>query len=62
MVTRIEWTDTAYNRYREIIFYYKQNDARKAAYQFEEDVLIKLTVLKSIPLLVENLKYSRQCA
>jgi plasmid stabilization system protein ParE len=49
MVTRIEWTDTAYNHYREIIFYFKQNDARKAAFKFEEDVFNKIDRLKKYP-------------
>lgn len=46
MVTRVEWTKTAVDRYREIIFYYKQHDAKQAAFQFEQDVFSKINRLK----------------
>ena len=49
MVTRVEWTDTAVNRYREVIFYYKQKDALQAALQFEQDVFSKINRLKQHP-------------
>ena len=49
MVTRVEWTDTALNRYREIIFFYIQHDAKKAAIQFEKDVFSKIDRLKEYP-------------
>jgi plasmid stabilization system protein ParE len=49
MVTRVEWTDTAFNRYRDIIFYYKQHDAKQAALQFEKAVFSKIDRLKQYP-------------
>ena len=49
MVTRVEWTDTAVNRYREIIFYYKQHEAKNAALLFEKNVFSKIDRLKNYP-------------
>ncbi len=49
MVTGIKWTATAFNRYREIIFYFKQNGATQAALQFENDVFSKIDRLKKYP-------------
>jgi plasmid stabilization system protein ParE len=49
MVTRVEWTDTAYNRYREFIFYFKQHEAKHAALQFESDVFSTIDRLKKYP-------------
>ena len=46
MVTRVEWTNTALDRYREIIFYYKLHDAKQVALQFEHDVFSKINRLK----------------
>jgi plasmid stabilization system protein ParE len=49
MVKRIEWTDTGVRKYRDIIFYYKQQDARKAAEHFQKAVNKKITQLEQQP-------------
>jgi plasmid stabilization system protein ParE len=49
MVKRIEWTDTAVRKYREIIFYYKKQDARKAAAHFQKAVNKKIMQLEQQP-------------
>ena len=49
MVKRIEWTDTAVRKYRDIIFYYKQQDARKAAEHFQKAVNKKIMLLEEQP-------------
>ena len=46
MVSRIEWTINAVEKYQEIIFYYKNNDALQAAFRFEETVFGKIEQLK----------------
>ncbi len=51
MVKRVEWTQTAIRHYREIIFYYKNNEATQAAYKFEEAIFKKITQLMEQPLI-----------
>lgn len=51
MVKRIEWTQTAIRHYREIIFYYKNNEATQAAYKFEDTVFKKIKRLTDQPLI-----------
>lgn len=49
MVKRIEWTDTAVGKYKAIIFYYKEQDARKAAEKFQKAVHKKIMQLEQQP-------------
>jgi plasmid stabilization system protein ParE len=49
MVKRIEWTDTAVRKYRDIILYYKAQDARKAGERFQKAIRDKITKLEQQP-------------
>lgn len=51
MVKRIEWTLTAFGKYRDIILYYKQQDARKGAEFFQKAVKHKIEQLEKQPLI-----------
>ena len=51
MVKRVIWTQTAIRHYRDIIFYYKNNDAQQAAIKFEDAVFKKIERLTEHPLI-----------
>ena len=51
MVKRVVWTQTAIRHYREIIFYYRNNDAIQAAYKFEDAVFKRIERLIEQPLI-----------
>ena len=58
MVKRIIWTETAKDNYRDVIFYYKNNDAKQAAMKFETAVFKKIDRLIEQPLIGRpSLKY-----
>ena len=51
MVKRVIWTQTAKDSYRDVIFYYINNDAKQAAIKFEVAVLKRIDRLIEQPLI-----------
>ena len=51
MVKRVIWTQTAIRHYRDIIFYYKNNDAQQSAVKFETVVFKKIERLMEHPFI-----------